>query len=143
SGIIEQYQTPPERNRNVMKTISLTKTCRLAAAMLLTFSGALTVSSADFPTTMTGLNPAAWWRFNETAASPAPNIASNWSTLGAAGNGYVLPLATNGVAGRVGNAVQLNGNSSSCVEVPFNATLNPNPPFSVEFWVKAPAQPDP
>src|SRR5437867_2033807 len=58
-----------------MKTICLTKTCRLAAAMLLTFSGALTVSSADFPTTMTGLNPAAWWRFNETAASPAPTSA--------------------------------------------------------------------
>ncbi len=107
--------------------------------MLLTV---FTVRSADFPTTMSGLNPAAWWRLNETAASPVPNIASNWSTLGAVGNGYVLPLATNGVAGRVGNAVQLSGDPASCVDVPFNATLNPNPPFSVEFWVKGAAQGD-
>ncbi len=117
------------------------KTCRLGTAALFMFC-MLTIRAADFPTSMTNLNPAAWWRFNETAASPAPNIASNWSTLGAAGNGYVLEQATNGVAGRVGNAVQLIGNNSSCVEVPFNPALNPNPPFSLEFWVEADAQGD-
>ena len=127
-----------------MKAKYLTQPRRLAAAALFTLAGVLTVSASDFPTTLSGLNPAAWWRFNETGASPAPNIASNWSTLGAAANGYVLPQATNGQAGRVGMAVQLYGNSdgSSCVEVPFNPTLNPNPPFSVEFWVKAAAQGD-
>src|SRR2546428_9302304 len=104
-----------------MKAKCLSRTSRLAGAVLLTLSGGLTVQASDFPTTMTGLNPAAWWRLNETTPSPAPNIASNWSTLGAAGNGYVLVQATNGVAGLVGKAVHLIGNNSSCVEVSFNA----------------------
>src|ERR1043166_2823205 len=78
-----------------MKNKYPSKICILATTTFLTLSGKFIASAADFPTTMTGLNPAAWWRFNETAASPAPNIASNWSTLGTSVNGYVLPVATN------------------------------------------------
>src|SRR5437762_3542750 len=97
------------KKKESMKVKFLTQTCRVAAAVLFTLSGVLAVLASDFPTSMTGLNPAAWWRFNETVASPGANIASNWSTLGAAANGYVLPQATNGQAGVVGNAVKLIG----------------------------------
>src|SRR5437762_2057304 len=130
------------KKKESMKVKFLTQTCRVAAAVLFTLSGVLAVRASDFPTSMTGLNPAAWWRFNETVASPSTQIASNWSTLGAAANGYVLPRATNAQPGIVGTAMRFIGSSSSsCIEVPQNAALNPYT-FSVEYWVKADFQPD-
>jgi hypothetical protein len=100
---------------------------------------------ADYPTTISSFSPLAYWRFNETAASPAAQTFADSSTTGTS-LGYAAGPVTNAVAGIVGNAVRF-GNApnqgsyvAASVDVPWNATINPNAPFSVEGWIN-PADP--
>src|SRR6185436_6316625 len=83
---------------------------------------------------------------NETAQPPAPRPAANTGTLGRAVEGEYL------IGPRLGEPGALTGSSAtsvrffnpsldptyggSRVEVPFNDRLNPQGPFSVEFWAK-------
>src|SRR6266576_1244337 len=112
----------------------------LAAVSLILLCGALP-ALADYSNTVGSFNPVAYWRLNETAASPALNVVANSGSVGAAGNGYVVRQGTKGQPGVVGNSILLyNGGSGiacySKVDVPFNAALNPVAPFSIEFWAK-------
>src|SRR5437868_165566 len=102
----------------------------------------LTQLWADYATALQALNPLGYWRFNETATSPAINKVANLGSLGSIGDGYVVLDVGKGEPGIVGNAIRLNnptsntGYAGSKVDVPFNAALNQLPPFSVEFWAK-------
>src|ERR1041385_203361 len=85
---------------------------------------------ADYPTTISSFNPLAYWRFNETAISPAAQTFADSSSVGTS-IGYAVGPVTNFVTGIVGRAVRF-GNSanqgsyvSAAVDVPWNATVNP------------------
>lgn len=91
--------------------------------------------------------PLGYWRLNEATTNSG---ASNLGSLGAAANAaYTASMAVN-VAGpqppsftgfeTANTGVRFNG-SNSKMEVPYHAALNPNGPFSVEFWVKPAANP--
>ena len=100
---------------------------------------------APNPNAVLSLNPIAYWRLNETNQPPPADIATNSGSLGAAGSGFDLDGVASGQPGIVGNSFRFyNPNLNvpyfaSRVDVPYSAALNPNGPFTVEFWVK-PAQ---
>lgn len=100
------------------------------------------VQASDYPTTIQSLNPLAYWRLDETTASPAINTVANSGTLGSAGNGHIVLDVGKGEPGKVGSAARFvnNGNTvgycGSKIDVPYNAAINPVAPFSVEFWAK-------
>jgi len=112
----------------------------MGAAMIAAVS-AIT-AQADYPSAVESLNPLAYWRFIATNTGPALNAVTNYSTLGSAANGYVV-TAAKGTPGIVGNGILLSnpggaaGYGYTFVDVPFNAALNPQPPFSIEFWANA------
>ncbi len=119
----------------------------LVGALWLGLSAALP-ANADYPASVLAQNPVGYWPFDETTASPALNTATNATALGAAGTGYFIRSldgidASKGEPGIVGNSVRFynDGNvvgySGSKIDVPYTAALNPNPPFTVEFWAKA------
>src|SRR5205814_5949651 len=95
---------------------------------------------ADYPTTISSFSPLAYWRFNETATSPAAQAFADSSSIGTS-IGYAAGPVTNFVPGIVGHAVRFgNGNNqgghvSATVDVPWNATVNPGAPFTVEGWI--------
>ena len=111
-------------------------------ALLATFI-APALRAADYQTTILGYNPLAYWRFNETTPSPAPNAVTNHGTAGPGIVGYALGGALTGQPGIVGNSVRIInstdavGDAPTRVDVPFDPSFNPEPPFSVEFWAKA------
>ncbi len=97
---------------------------------------------APNPTNLLDLHPIAYWHFNETSQPPSANMATNAGSLGAAGNGYVINDVTNSQPGIVGTSFRFTNPGLSVpylgshVDVPNNPALNPNGPFTVEFWVK-------
>src|SRR5271166_4401233 len=126
-----------------MKTLrSFKNGASFAGAALLSALAILPAQAQTFPAILATNAPIDWWRFEETAASPAPNILANQGSVGAFGTGYVVDGAVTGVPGIVGNAVLLvnNGNTvGDCftrVDIPNSAALNPAPPFTIEFWTK-------
>src|SRR5262249_23127948 len=98
--------------------------------------------SADFASKVLALAPLGYWRFNESIPSPGLNKLTNSGSLGSAGDGYAVLDVIKGQSGIVGNCIRLNntngdpGYCGSKVDVPFNAALNPQPPFTIEFWAK-------
>lgn len=102
---------------------------------------------ADYASSVLAKNPLAYWRLNETTASPPLNTVANSSPLGSIVTGYVVGTANKGQAGIVGNCIRFNnpgvviGNCDSKVDVPWNANLNPLPPLTIEFWAKPAALP--
>jgi len=114
----------------------------LAGATLLVGLAALTVR-ADYATTVTLLGPLAYWRFDETNASPPLNKTTNASSMGSILDGYAVADALLGEPGRVGKCVRITNPGSAdagyCngkVDVPFNAALNKTGAFSFELWMK-------
>jgi hypothetical protein len=116
-------------------------------ATVLTGAALYSAAAADYPTTVQSYNPLAYWRLDDTAASPALNIVSNSGTLGRAGDGYVVEDVGKGEPGVVGNSIRLNnpgltiGHLGSRVDVPYTAAISRNFPFTVEFWAKPNAIP--
>jgi len=104
--------------------------------------GMLPEARADYAGTVSGFGPLAYWRFNGTNTSPALNVAANATVLGSVADGHVVLDAEKGQAGIVSNAVRFHntGNviaySGSRIDVTYHAAINPNPPFSIEFWSK-------
>ncbi len=119
---------------------------RLFFLVLLAFNAGLAVR-ADYPTTVLSQGPLGYWRLSETTRPSAPQPAVNIGNLGTAGNGQYLYDATRGEPGAIVGSSDpsvrfFNPNldvayAGSKVEVPYNAALNPNGPFTVEFWAKA------
>src|SRR6266700_4486769 len=89
-----------------MKLNLLTTTVlRFACFVLLAISAALP-ARADFPSTMSGLNPIGWWRFNEPATSPPLEIITNASPLGSVANGFCVGGPLLAQPGMIGNCIQ-------------------------------------
>ena len=140
-------QTATEQKSERMKAKCLTSTCRFAAAALLTLSGVLGVRASDYPTTVSSLNPVGYYRLSESVSPPLPNIITNYGSLGAAENAFAYSglnvlQAQPGFPG-LGNSAQFlstatanNTDYSSDIDAPYNAALNPNGPFTIEFWAK-------
>ena len=125
-----------------MKRTLLKDLNRIAGAFLLT-AAMVSTASADYISTMTSLGPVGWWRFTNTPVSTL-TIVTNGGSLGSAATGYVVESGSDtpklGQPGLIGtcatfyNPGNTVGNCDSKIEVPFNAALNANPPFSIEFW---------
>src|ERR1051325_11299900 len=102
----------------------------------------IAAQAADYPTTVLSHNPLGYWRFDETATSPALNKLANSGSLGSIVDGIAVADVGKGQPGIVGNCIRLNnpgnvvGYCGSKVDITYNATINPAPPFSVEFWAK-------
>jgi hypothetical protein len=103
-----------------------------AAALLAGIS-----ASADYSSTVLGDRPAGYWRFGETSViTPAPLTSTNLGTVGIANNGAYTGTYTRGGAGVLAGSTGTYFTGGAWVQVPNAADLNPNPPFSVEFWIK-------
>jgi hypothetical protein len=96
---------------------------------------------ADYSSAVASFSPVGYWRLNETAPpSPPLNLVTNHGSVGSAGNAVVVRNCTKGQTGMVGNSISINNSGagsvdcSGKVDVPFNAALNPAPPFTIEFW---------
>ena len=98
------------------------------------------VRAQNFPTLIQSNSPVHYWRFNETTPSAPIDTVSNLGSVGTAGTGYVLNGALTGEPGIVGQSVRLFnigqfiGQDTNMVDIPNVPALNPEPPFSIEFW---------
>jgi hypothetical protein len=125
---------------------TLLRTFLAASALVLLALAAVLPARADYSNTVASFNPVAYWRLNETTAVPPANIVANAGTLGEAGTGFAIPGTALGFAqpGVVGNSITFSNataghnafDPNSIVNVPYNAALNPNGPFTIEFWAK-------
>ena len=92
---------------------------------------------ADYSSTMNSFNPVGYWRLNETTQPPAGDIAANSGSLGQSATGYYLSGATHPVTGAMTGSDAAGFASGALVRVPYAASLNPMPPFTVEYWLYA------
>ena len=115
-----------------------------ATSLMVTFALS---ARADYSSTVQSQQPVGYWRLNETAQPPVlPMSATNRGSLAAAGNGDILGGAVRGQPGALtgssdtsygfSNPGWVVGYFGSHVDVAYNAALNPNGPFTVEFWAK-------
>jgi hypothetical protein len=123
-------------------------TLRLSAiGMVILACCAGLAARADFPATVLSQGPVGYWRLNETVQPPpAPRSAEDIGSLGTAADGRYLFGPKRGEPGALTGSSATSvrffnpnldpGYGGSKVEVPFNSALNPNGPFSVEFWAK-------
>src|SRR5262245_20790681 len=119
-----------------------------ARADLLLASTALIALSAraDYPPTVLSQGPVGYWRLNDTVPPLVPPVvANNSGTLGAPGTGTIGSSVIRGIPGALASsstAFQFSNPGwvvtflGGTVDVPFNAALNPNGSFSIEFWAK-------
>jgi len=136
-----------------MKTPRIRPDCfRFTGAALLATSLVLS-ARADYPSTVTSQGPAGYWRLNETAQPPVlPINATNRGSLGATGDGSILSGAIRGQPGSLTGSSDTSYRFSnpgwvvtyvgSRVDVSNNPALNPNGPFTVEFWAKPATAPN-
>lgn len=93
----------------------------------------------DYASTVTGLNPVAYYRFTNTNAVPAEYSATNSGSLGPSFRGEYQAMAMlraqpGAIAGDPDTAAATQ--SGSRVVVPFNAVYNSENAFTVEAWLK-------
>ena len=118
-----------------MKT-NLLKSIFLPAAGMAALMASQT-ARADYPSTVLADSPAAYWRFSEAnLVTPVPLQATNRGTVGAGGNGSYVGSVVRGVSGVVAGSKATSFSGGAWVNIPNSAALNPNPPFSVEYWIK-------
>lgn len=92
---------------------------------------------ADYPSTVTGFGPLAYYRLNDTGSVPIPDIATNLGTLGARFNGFYQgdiqhPFAPGALVGEPNdNCVNCPGGGGK-VGVGYDPLINPTGPFSAE-----------
>src|SRR5208282_3405630 len=103
----------------------------------LALGAAVLPAQADYKSTVLADSPAGYWRFSETPViTPAPLMATNLGSAGTANNGTYTGSFTRGVPGVLTNSTGTYFTGGAWVQVPNSPTLNPKPPFSVEFWIK-------
>ena len=105
----------------------------LACALAL---GGFAASAADYSTTLSSLNPIGYWRLNEPTQPVVPTYPmTNISTAGSALNGKYYGVPSLQAPGAVaGDAAASYSGNLQYSETPYNTALNPNGPFTVEFW---------
>jgi hypothetical protein len=92
---------------------------------------------ADYKSAVLTDHPAGYWRFSETSVTtPAPLMSTNWGSVGAANNGNYTGTYQRGVPGVLTNSTGTYFVGGAWVQVPNAAALNPDVPFSVEYWIK-------
>ncbi|MBN8248672.1 MAG: hypothetical protein J0L84_14685 [Verrucomicrobia bacterium] len=105
---------------------------------VLTGAGGLP-AAADYPSALSSLNPVAYWRLDEMAPPPDADIAVNLGSLGTPANGYYLGVSSHPVPGVLSGsdagASYFDGTAGTFTLVPYDASLNPAAPFSVEAWL--------
>jgi len=130
---------PQPKKRTMKPTINNPTKPYLRAYTLgaLVLGAAVLPAQADYKSTVLADGPAGYWRFSETPViTPAPLMATNLGTAGTAENGTYTGSFTRGVAGVLAGSTATYFTGGAWVQVPNSPTLNPNPPFSVEFWIK-------
>ena len=98
--------------------------------------------AADYPTTVTSLGPVGYYRLGEMTPV-AGNIASNSGTAGPIGNGFYVrdvdplapmhPVSPGALVGSGDTAATFN---PGFMQVPFDASINPQGAFTAEIWVQ-------
>jgi hypothetical protein len=107
-----------------------------AAGALALYAGVLT-AQADYKSAVLSDHPAGYWRFSETSVvTPAPLMSTNWGSVGAANNGNYTGTYQRGVPGVLTNSTGTHFVGGAWVQVPNTPGLNPDVPFSIEFWIK-------
>jgi hypothetical protein len=135
-----------------MKPKNLHPCNSLAGAALVALAATLPAHADNYQTTVVSQNPVGYWRLDETVAPAVPPIyAADLGSLGATGEGsYVLDVirgqpgalfSSPATSCRFNNAGWDVVYLGSHIDITNNAALNPNGPFSVEFWVMPSAQP--
>lgn len=109
--------------------------------LLLTFSAASFFTGAaawaDYPAEVLSENPLAYYRFSDGLAAPAPDLAPNLGSLGAAGNGTYAATVTHSVPGALaGSADTATTFANGGFVVPYTAGLNNDGSFTVEMWLQ-------
>ncbi|MBN9692384.1 MAG: hypothetical protein J0M24_19215 [Verrucomicrobia bacterium] len=108
-------------------------------SMVALVSSALSTSKADFVSTVTGLNPLAYWQLDESTPLPPADVASNLGSVGSPANAFYLGLAshpvTGALAGSTDSAAYFDGTAGSYALVPYLPALHPAAPFTVEAWL--------
>lgn len=106
------------------------------------FAAATLSARADYASTLMSHGPVAYWRFDETSTSPPLYTITNYSSIGPALTGYGVGTVNSGQPGIVGNSARFSNPANavgalfSKIDVPWNAPMNPAPPFSIEFWAR-------
>ena len=119
----------------------------LPYAAALAFTGIRTASAVDYPTTVLADNPSVYYRLEEASGATTAIDATANGLNGAYqydidvnGNPDYPKLAQNGIdTNSVLFHVYNDTNGAvhtSLIDVPYNATLNPQGPFSIEFWAR-------
>ncbi len=102
-------------------------------------------SPSAYANTLLSFHPAAYWRLNETNRPPPADVVTNAGSLGPVANGFGLAHVSQGSSGIVSNCFRFSNSNlvvtylGSRVDVPYHTALNPNGPFTIEFWAM-PAQ---
>lgn len=104
----------------------------------------------DYSATILSQQPVGYWRLEETTA-PTPNnfTASNSGSSGSTDNGTYSADVVRGEPGALFGDTSTSsgflnpgvsvGYVDTTVDIPNDPALNPNGPFSVEFWAKSPS----
>src|SRR5438874_4145882 len=93
--------------------------------------------SGPFFQAITNLHPIAYWPLHETNAPPPPDVATNYGTLGSAGNAaYPVSGVIRQQAGALtdGDSALQTDASGNVVTYPYSSVLSRNGPFSAEGW---------
>jgi hypothetical protein len=135
-------------NNRVPMPLTRRKMSRILAATALLLAAGVP-ARADYASTLLSRGPVGYWRFDETAPSPAVFRLANSGTVGSAGDAYALITVTNGITGKVGNAIGLfnplvggnkaTGHAETRADVFWNKGLN-SPNFTIEFWAQPTVQ---
>jgi hypothetical protein len=105
-----------------------------AAATLLLMAGLS--AGATYPSAVLADHPLGYWRFSETPVVTPDPVANNLGTAGTNSDGTYVGSFNRGVPGVLAGSTATYFTGGGAVHVPNAASLNPNPPFSVEFWLK-------
>ncbi len=107
---------------------------------------------ADYQSTVLSQNPVGYWRLNETSPPPPqPILATNVGSLGASLNAPLLNGVVRGQPGALTGTADTSERFSNpnwdittvgpYANVHYTPELNPNGPFTVEFWAKPTSTP--
>ena len=98
----------------------------------ITFVVTVAAPPAGYPATVMADHPSALWRLSDSSGQPTLDSAGfNNGAYSASGVTY----GAGSIPGETGTAVTLDGAAGDAI-VPYTTALNPNHPFTVEFWAK-------
>jgi hypothetical protein len=94
------------------------------------FTLAFVAPTDKYATMVMGDNPSAYWRLDETNGTTAFDSAGGHDGV-YSGN---LTLGAPGALPGISDTAVAFGGTTGVAKIPYSAALNPNGPFSIEFW---------